>query len=159
MTQSKQDIFDKWSPIIESMGVTGSRANWMSQYIQNHEESERSSWYGTIPAQTSQTTPTFENNILPMAMRVAAQTIGLDLVSVVPMGGGNNGEELNKIDAEIKQENRDGKIDAIVEGSDYVEKTREDHPDYRKGEGPKGQLFYMDYSYSPLLGSTTQSSI
>jgi len=154
MTQSKKDIFDKWSPIVESMGVTGSRANWMSQYIQNHEESERASWSGTIPTQTSQTTP-FESTLLPMAMKVAAQTIGMDLVSVVPLGGGNNDEELNKIDAEIKQENRDGKIDAIVEGSDYVEKTREDHPDYRKGEGPTGQLFYMDFSY----GSITQSSI
>ena len=79
-------------------------------------------------------------------MKIAAQTIGQDLVSVKPMSHpGMSLEEIDRINAEIKRENRDGKIDAIVEGKDYKEVKPEDHPDWRTG--PKGSLFYFDYQY------------
>jgi hypothetical protein len=54
-------------------------------------------------------------------------------------------EERNKIEAEIKQENRDSKIEALVDGTEYKEKKVEEHPDYKKMPG--GELFYLDYKY------------
>lgn len=85
--------------------------------------------------------------ILPVASRVFSKTLGLDLVSVQPLGGGTFGEEYERIKSEIKTENRDGKIDAIIENKEFVEKTMKDHPDYVEGKLPSGHLFYMDYKY------------
>lgn len=132
----KKKIYDKWSPIIGSLGVTGSKADWLSQYAESISGS-----LDNISTQSN----TFESSILPMSMKVAAQTIGLNLVPVVPMGGKTQ-EEIERIESEIKAENRDGKIESLIEDKEYVEKKREDHPDWSKG-GPSGQLFYLDYKY------------
>lgn len=157
MTQGKQDIFNKWKPIMDSMGVTGSKLDWLSQYAENftHHESNLSGLPNLTSKTTStpKTTPDFGSFLLPLSMKIAAQTIGKDLVSVVPIGGGNSGDELRRIDNELKQENRDGKIDSIIEDKEYVEKERKDHPDYIISKCPTGQLFYMDYNYN----SSTQS--
>jgi len=142
MTQSTDDFkkkaLDKWKPIIDSMGVTGSKADWLSQYASAHTANE-----DFLNQPTTKEFP----SILPMAMKISAQTIGLDLVSVVPMNGpgGTSKEEMDRIQAEVKAENRDSKIDSVIEGSEYVEKKIEDHPDYN---GPSsGGLFYFDYIY------------
>ena len=76
--------------------------------------------------------------LLPVAMKIAARTIGLDLVSVVTMGGSPD------LVDEVKSINRDRKIEAITEDKPYEEMKVQDHPDYK---GPSGNLFYMDYSY------------
>lgn len=52
----------KINNLIGNMGLTGSKATWMSQY----------------------TSSSF-TNMLPITMKVAARTVGLDLVSVRPM--------------------------------------------------------------------------
>jgi hypothetical protein len=88
-------------------------------------------------------------------MKVTTQTIVQDLVSVQPMGGGNSGDEMKKIKQEVKIENRDRKIDALVEGKEFNEMKPEDHPDYKESKGPIGQLFYMDFVY----GSTNSTTI
>ena len=107
MTQS-ENIMNKWAPILESIGVTRSKADWLSKY-----------------------------------MKVAAKTVGLDLVSVQPMSGpgGTSHEEMDRIKAEIKAENRGGKIDSILEGKEFKEKDISEHPDYK---GPVPNLFYLD---------------
>jgi hypothetical protein len=87
------------------------------------------------------------STMLPVAKKIAAKTIGLDIVSVQPMAGpGISKDEMDRIEAEIKQENRDSKIDAIIEGKEYKEKIIKDHPDYKKG-GSGSPLFYIDYEY------------
>ena len=60
-------------------------------------------------------------------------------------------EERKRLEAEIKQENRDGKIDSIVEGKEFTEKTIKDHPDYKPG--PKSHLMYLDYVYGGATSS------
>lgn len=89
---------------------------------------------------------------LPVAKRIFAKTVGLDLVSVQPIGGISN-DKLNDIKKEVKTENRDRKIDSIVEGKDFEEMKVEDHPDFKVGL-PSGNIFYMDYKYD----SSTQSN-
>ena len=104
--------------------------------------------------ESSATQSQFDNSLLPIAIKVAAQTIALNMVPVSPMDGGLPGEEIRRIDTELKQENREGKIGSIIEGKEYVEKTRQDHPDWVEPEGPKASLLYFDWSYNSGTNST-----
>ena len=92
----------------------------------------------------------FGENLLPIAMKIAAATIGKDLVPVQPLSTpGISNEKLERIKREVKRENRNRKIDSIVTGEKNEEMKLEDHPDYSY---TSGNLFYIDYQYS------TQSS-
>lgn len=108
------EVLQSWSPIIESTtGITDKqKLNWMSKYAHFHKMNE--SAYSqvhvnpnmnvpgmgavTLPGSpstdgitgfTGQTAGSGDKpySLLPLAMQVAAQTIGLDLVPVVPMPG------------------------------------------------------------------------
>jgi len=136
---NKEDIMKKWSSILGPIGITGSQLVNLSQLAENQS-----------------------NQILPIAMKIAAQTIGQDLVSVQPTSDATirnfrivkSKEERERIEAEIKQKNRDGKIDSLIEGTEYKEDKVEEHPDYKPGGG---QLFYMDYNYSTPHKKTRRS--
>lgn len=132
------------------MGISDDKKEWLSQYAELHKTNEIVS----TPDEIITSQPN-SNTIFPIAMKISAQTIGQDLVSVAPMGGGNSGDEMNKIRQEVKIENRDRKIDALIENKDFDEMKTEDHPDYIKPKGPSGQLFYMDMVY----GSTNSTTI
>jgi hypothetical protein len=134
---NKEELMKKWAPILGSMGMTGSQLDNLAQLAENQSNH-------ILEETKSEEFP----SLFPMAMKIAAQTIGQDLVSVQPMTGpgGMSQEERERIEAEVKGENRDGKIDALIEGKEYTEKKVEQHPDYKPGSG--GQLFYMDYTYS-----------
>ena len=133
MTQS--EIYKKWAPILDNIGVTGSKADWLSEYAEMHSKNE-------IDNSKTEEFP----SLLPMSMKVAARTISQDIVTVQPlsspMGMGNSGEDMKRIEADIKAENREGKIESILEGKEYKEKTVKDHPDYKEGG-----LFYLDFKY------------
>lgn len=108
----KQKAVKKWSPVLENMGVTGERVDWMSEYAEFHSINENayanasnvSGMGGVVAAQPSSLPgSTIGNNwsgnsgsggsgdvgqnLLPVAMKIAAQTIGLDLVAVKPSPG------------------------------------------------------------------------
>ncbi len=105
---NEAEIRETWSPIIESAtGITeASKLAWMSEYCHNHKLYEDSNIMSlsnnpglmnlggmgavAFPSNfdgaadgSGDKAPT----LLPLAMQVAAQTIGLDLVPVVPMAG------------------------------------------------------------------------
>jgi hypothetical protein len=142
---SKEETMKKWAPILEKMGMTGSKAEWMSEYAEMHSKNE------TILSNT--TTEDFPT-LLPIAMKVSAKTIGTDLVTVAPIGGGNSGPEMESIRQDVKIENRDRKIESIVEDKEFEEMKVEDHPDYIKPKGPSGQLFYLDFTYGGTESNT-----
>jgi len=136
--KSKEDIMKKWAPILGSMGMTGSQLDNLSQLAENQSneilrENTQSSEFPTL---------------LPLAMRVAARTISNDLIFA-------SKEEIDEVKKKVQSENRDGKIDAIIEGSDFVEKKLEDDEEYKelmkKGvtpmSAPSGNLFYLDFKY------------
>jgi hypothetical protein len=110
----KQKALKKWSPILENMGVLGEdRLDWMSEYAEFHSINENAyvnasiggmgsvispnpSLYAGNALSVTSTSPSSSGNIgsgdlgqnlLPVAMKIAAQTIGLDLVSVKPTPG------------------------------------------------------------------------
>jgi hypothetical protein len=105
---NESEIRATWSPIIESAtGINdASKLAWMSAYCHNHKLYEDASQMSLSPGMNlfgmGQTLlPSGIQNgvstvngsgdkspsLLPLAMQVAAQTIGLDLVPVVPMAG------------------------------------------------------------------------
>jgi hypothetical protein len=135
---SKEDTIKKWAPILQSMGMTGSKADWMSEYAEMHSKNET-----TLSNTTTEEFPT----LLPIAKQIFAKTVGLDIVPVVPIGGGNSGPEMESIRQDVNRENRDRKIESIVEDKEFEEMKIEDHPDYVKPKLPSGQLFYMDFKY------------
>ena len=96
-------------------------------------------------------------SLFPVAMKIVSQTIAQDLVSVQPMNGpsGMSKEKKERIESEIKQKNRDGKIDSLIEDTEYKEEKVEEHPDYKPGDSP---LFYMDYTYNSPTHKKTRRS-
>lgn len=103
---NEAEVRNTWSPIIEeATGITeSSKLAWMSEYCHNHKLYEDASVMtlgngglgGNIFGMGATKFPTAGNadgsgdkapTLLPLAMQVAAQTIGLDLVPVVPMAG------------------------------------------------------------------------
>lgn len=88
---------------------------------------------------------TQSNCILPMAMRIAAQTIGNDLVSVHPIG--ISSEKLNNIKSRILRDNRDSKIESIINNTPHIDISIYDDEEYKLSGMPNSQLFYLDYTY------------
>ena len=103
---NEAEIRATWAPIIESAtGINdANKLAWMSEYCHNHKLYEEASLTSVQPVMlkgmgatafpggpganadgtgSGDKAPT----LLPLAMQVAAQTIGLDLVPVVPMAG------------------------------------------------------------------------
>jgi hypothetical protein len=108
----KQKAVKKWSPVLENMGVTGDRVEWMSEYAEFHSINENAYANTAIAGMGAVTSPQpsslpglvggfaspygggstpgsgdLGQNLLPVAMKIAAQTIGLDLVAVKPSPG------------------------------------------------------------------------
>jgi hypothetical protein len=151
MTNEEKDkIKNKWAPILNSMGVTGSKADWMSEYANLHidNENNRDKKIDSILKNNLATEDTFPS-LLPIAMRVAARTIGQDI------GGFASKEEIDSVKNRITQENRDGKIESIINDKPFLEKKLEEDEEYKdlmkRGvtpmSGPSSQLFYLDYQY------------
>ncbi len=140
---SKEDIMKKWSSILGPLGVTGSQLDNLSQLAEN--QSNHILEENTLA--TESTSIEFPS-LLPMAMKVAAKTISQDLIFA-------SKEEIEAVKSRVQSENRHGKIEAIIEGSEFIEKKLEDDEEYQKliKEGvtplpaPTGQLFYLDYKY------------
>ena len=105
---NESEIFSKWAPLLESnTGITErNKVEWMSKYCHYHELYENNA-LATLGAVNGMGATRFPGDpgsqadfatqdtgsgdkahtLLPLAMQVAAQTIGLDLVPVVPMPG------------------------------------------------------------------------
>jgi hypothetical protein len=104
----KLKAFKKWAPVLENMGVVGEeRLDWMSEYAEFHSINENAYLNAGIAGMGSVVSPQpatyagqtvntsgaqigsgdLGQNLLPVAMKIAAQTIGLDLVAVKPSPG------------------------------------------------------------------------
>lgn len=111
MNFNKEKSTKKWSPILENMGVHDQeRIGWMSEYAEYHSVNENAyanlgnfNGMGAVTNPNVASVPGNANSVsnfgpdagsgdygqqlLPVAMKIAAQTIGLDLVSVKPTPG------------------------------------------------------------------------
>ena len=122
---NKEEIMKKWANILGPMGMTGSQLDNLAQLAENQS-----------------------NQILEETKKVAARTISNDLIFA-------SKEEIDEVKKKVQSENRDGKIEAIIEGGEFTEKKLEDDEEYKelmkKGvtpmSAPSGTLFYLDYKY------------
>ncbi len=134
---TQEEIMKKWSPLLESIGMTGSQLDNLSQLVENQSNQ-------ILTESTSVDFP----SILPTAMKIAAKTISNDLIFA-------SQKEIDEVKKKVQSENRDGKIEAIIEGGEFIEKKLEDDEEYqqlmKKGvtplSAPTGQLFYLDFKY------------
>ena len=141
---NKEEIMKKWAPILGSMGMTGSQLDNLSQLAENQSNQ-------ILEETKSEEFP----SLFPMAMKVAAKTIAMDLCFA-------SKEEIDEVKKKVQSENRDGKIEAIVEGGEFTEKKLEDDEEYKelmkKGvtpmSAPSGTLFYLDYKYGDESSKT-----
>jgi hypothetical protein len=107
----KSKAVKKWAPVLENMGVTEDRVEWMSEMAEYHSINENAYVNASnvagmgavlnpvVGSLAGNTLATYANgggvagsgdvgqNLLPVAMKIAAQTIGLDLVAVKPTPG------------------------------------------------------------------------
>ena len=134
---NKEELMKKWTPILGSMGMTGSQLDNLAQLTENQSN------------QILEETKTEEfPTLLPTAMKIAAKTISNDLIFA-------SQKEIDEVKKKVQSENRDGKIEAIIEGGEFAEKKLEDDEEYqqlmKKGvtplSAPTGQLFYLDFKY------------
>jgi hypothetical protein len=105
---NEAEVLSHWGPIIEeATGIKDrQKLDWMSKYCHYHElyENQGTATLTSVNGMGAVTfpgDPTTQNGfvdqtagsgdkpytLLPLSMQVAAQTVGLDLVPVVPMGG------------------------------------------------------------------------
>jgi hypothetical protein len=103
----KSKALKKWSPVLENMGVSEERLDWMSEMAEYHSINENAyvnasnvagmgailnPVVGTLAGNVTGNSNVAGSgdvgqNLLPVAMKIAAQTIGLDLVAVKPTPG------------------------------------------------------------------------
>lgn len=91
----------------------------------------------------------WENIFFPVVIKVAAKTISQDLFFA-------SQEEIEKVKNKVKIENRNDRIDSVIEGKEYIEKKLEEDEEYKKlmrkkgvtpMSSPSGILTYFDYTY------------
>ena len=90
----------------------------------------------------------FDSALFPVVKQIFSRTIGMDL-------GFATQDEINEVKSRVTRDNRDGKIESILDDKPFIEKKIEDDPEYKdlmkKGTsplpGPSPTLFYMDFIY------------
>jgi hypothetical protein len=104
----KSKATKKWGPVLENMGISGERVEWMSELAEYHQINENAYANATTAGMGAVVNPNMAGifpgnaggysnsalgsgdvgqNLLPVAMKIAGQTIGLDLVAVKPSPG------------------------------------------------------------------------
>ncbi len=104
----KPKAVKKWTPVLENMGVSGDRIEWMSEMAEFHSINENAYVNATQAGMGNVLNPVLGTlagalqgsayngtdgsgdlgqNLLPVSMKIAAHTIGLDLVAVKPSPG------------------------------------------------------------------------
>ena len=135
---NKEEIMKKWANILGPMGMTGSQLDNLAQLAENQSNQ-------ILEETKSEEFP----SLLPMAMKVSSKLMSNEIL------GFASKEEIDDVKSRIHSENRDGKIEAVIEGGEFTEKKLEDDEEYKelmkKGvtpmSAPSGTLFYLDYKY------------
>ena len=135
---NKEEIMKKWANILGPMGMTGSQLDNLAQLAENQSNH-------ILEETKSEEFP----SLLPMAMKVSSKLMSNEII------GFASKEEIDDVKSRIHSENRDGKIEAVIEGGEFTEKKLEDDEEYKelmkKGvtpmSAPSGTLFYLDFKY------------
>jgi len=149
--QTKEELIDKWEPVLDKMGLSGDKKDWMAQYAeaQSTADANNSSslWNQQIAQLGGTASDPFSAAIFPVVRRVAATTI-------------SNGdvELLKKAENMVIAVNREKQIDSILEDKDPTLISIEDTEEYKEYlnsglvsvkpmSAPSGLLYFLDYKY------------
>ena len=147
----KNKIYNKWKPILDSFNVTDDeKKEWISEYAEIHSSNEFCGPIDIDPNEVSGFTITTDN-LLPVAMKIASNTAGFDLVGVKPMTEELNEEKyLNERRKKIPDDIFDEEeidFDNLdkIENTDFkkLDEIKKDFMDRKDG------LFYLDSKYDP----------
>ena len=152
--QFNPDFLKKVMPILESAGITQS-----SQLFNDKGQIDLEKVIAISSKITEKLYP--EDNVeetksedfpslLPTAIKVSSQYFSNEIL------GFASEEQINEVKNRVQSENRDGKIESVIEGGEFVEKKLEDDSEYqelmKRGvsplSAPSGNLFYLDYKYT-----------
>lgn len=161
---NKEEIHNKWKPILDKINVEEeNKRQWMSEYTEmmsmleidknNDQPISTDNWCVGMSGDSSM------ENLLPVAMKIAAKTIGMDIVSVNPMTSPSLGgvPELNE--EKYVNERRKLILDDIFNEEEIDFDKKDDETDFKKLEDIKkdfmegGGLFFVDY----IFGSSGNS--
>ena len=131
--ESKEEIMKKWSNILGYIPVIR-KSNQIVEETKTEE----------FPS------------LLPMAMKLSSKLMSNEII------GFSSKEEIDAVKSRVQSDNRDGKIEAIVEGGEFTEKKLEDDEEYEElmkkrvtpMSDPSGTLFYLDYKYGDESSKT-----
>jgi hypothetical protein len=117
----------------------------MTEYAEHHK------LYDSATSSLSSLQPKEEfPSLLPLVMKVSAKTIGLDLVSVNPIGEGDP-KLLESAKSKVKSVNRERQMDSVLDEDKPFEPLKiedtEEYKEYSKYSGPKMDLLYIDYQF------------
>jgi hypothetical protein len=152
--QFNPDFLKKVMPILESAGITQS-----SQLFNENGQIDFEKVIAISSKITEKLYP--EDNVeetksedfpslLPTAIKVSSQYFSNEIL------GFASEEQINEVKNRVQSENRDGKIESVIEGGEFLEKKLEDDSEYqelmKRGvsplSAPSGNLFYLDYKYT-----------
>jgi hypothetical protein len=104
---NEQEVFETWSPVIKQKTSINDpqKVEWLSKYCHYHSLNESAGAYNTLGSVPGQGVPSAPQrgssynpgsltgsgdkfpSLLPLAIQVAAKTVGFDIVPVIPMPG------------------------------------------------------------------------
>lgn len=126
--KDEEKAFEKWKPIIDNYNLSGS--SWMDGFVVDAGSQ-------TYFPDTGTTFP----SLLPLSIKIASQTVGLDLVSVAPIGMSRE---------KFKTQERMKKLKRLLGDSFHDVVSKEEYEEAMKCEClPKGTLMYLDFKYEP----------
>ena len=147
--QLNPDFLKKVLPILESAGITQS-----SQLFNDDGQIDLEKVIAISSKITEKLYPEESKDefpsLLPTAIKVSSQYVSNEIL------GFASEEQINEVKNRVQSENRDGKIESVIEGGEFLEKKLEDDSEYqelmKRGvsplSAPSGNLFYLDYKYT-----------
>lgn len=155
--ENKQEV-NKWAAVLGT--ASNDKLDWMTQYAAAHSANESIGGHTLWGSQTATQSSNLPS-LFPVAVRVAAQTIGQNLVSVKPMSWADEAL-LEKAKKKVTAVNRERQIDDILDDKPYEPLKLEDTDEYKEYKktivgGPKMDLLYIDFQYGNATVSNTNT--
>jgi len=145
--EDKENTMKKCSPIFDNLNMGSDKTNWLKSYTQNQLD--------TPLICNDLSGGTFASNdfpsLLPLSMKIAAQTISQNLVTVQPMDLGLSKEEQDELERKQKTLIRQKKLRSIDFDDDKTNEEIELEKTIKEFEKKQkygfGSIMYMDYIY------------
>ncbi len=158
---NKEEILKKWKHVFPNVDDENKR-QWLSEYSEFIEQNKNFNYpcNDFVPQHESGDSFSPYTNLLPVAMKIASQTIGMDLVSIKPLSAPSLGGTPELNEEKYVNERRKLILDDIFNDEEIDFDKKDDETDFKKLDDIKkdfmegGGLLFFDYVYNSS-GNTT----